>query len=353
MPARRHVDGVIKKMTRRRFVCASASAIGSSFLLPGALGAPIGTANRVMTVRGPIPSNELGLTLTHEHVLVDFIGAAGITPGRYDKEDAFQRMLPFLKEIKELGCKTLVECTPAYLGRDPQLLQRLSVHSGMHLVTNTGYYGAANNKFLPAQAYEETAAQLAKRWIAEWEKGIDGSGVRPGFIKIGVGGDELSPLHAKLVAAAAQTHLATGLAIASHTGPARLALEQLKLLKSHGVKPRAFIWVHAQSEKNLEKVMSVAGEGCWVSFDGFSEKDTKRYIEVFEEFESKRKLDQLLISHDAGWFKPGEPNGGDVRPFTPIFRTLIPELKKRGLGAEMDQVFVTNPAKALAQATAT
>lgn len=352
MPARRHVEAVTTKMTRRVFVCASASAIGSSFLLPGAvLAAPIGTANRVMTVRGPIPSNELGLTLTHEHVLVDFIGAAEITPGRYDKEDAFQRMLPFLKEIKELGCKTLVECTPAYLGRDPQLLQRLSVVSGMHLVTNTGYYGAANNKFLPLQAYKETAAQLAKRWIAESEKGIDGSGVRPGFIKIGVGGDELSPLHAKLVAAAAQTHLATGLTIASHTGPARLAMDQLKVLKSHGVPPQAFIWVHAQSEKDMAKVMAVADEGCWISFDGFSAKDLSRYIQLFEQFKTKGKLNQLLISHDAGWFKPGEPNGGDVRPFTPILRTLIPELKKRGLGAEMDHVLVTNPAKALAPAT--
>ena len=30
---------------------------------------------RVMTVLGPIPPGEMGATLSHEHVLVDFIGA--------------------------------------------------------------------------------------------------------------------------------------------------------------------------------------------------------------------------------------------------------------------------------------
>src|SRR5688572_30138356 len=132
--------------------------------------------------------------LVHEHVLVDFVGADQIRPGRYDADEVFRTMLPHLKRAAEAGCRTLMECTPAWLGRDPKLLVRLSKASGVRLLTNTGYYGAAGNKYLPAFAKGETADELAARWLAEWEKGIDGTGVRPGFIKIGVDAGPLSEL---------------------------------------------------------------------------------------------------------------------------------------------------------------
>lgn len=36
--------------------------------------------------------------------------------------------------------------TPAYLGKDPELLLKLSELSGLQIVTKTGYYGARNDK---------------------------------------------------------------------------------------------------------------------------------------------------------------------------------------------------------------
>ena len=86
----------------------------------------------IETVTGPIEADRLGLTLMHEHVLVDFIGADQVGPGRYDADQAFATVLPHLKQVRTLGCDTLVECTPAYLGRDPVLLKRLSEASGIH-----------------------------------------------------------------------------------------------------------------------------------------------------------------------------------------------------------------------------
>src|SRR5690606_7488415 len=118
--------------------------------------------------------------------------------------------------------------------------KKISDATQIQLITNTGYYGASDNKYLPAHAYSETAEELAERWIGEWEKGIDGTGIRPGFIKIGVNSSSLSPLHSKLVTAAAQTHLQTGLVIASHTGPALPAFEQIQLVEELGVAAEAF-----------------------------------------------------------------------------------------------------------------
>lgn len=300
-----------------------------------------------MTVRGAVDPSELGRTLSHEHVLVDFIGAEKFSRDRYDADAVFETVLPYLTELKDLGCECLVECTPNYLGRDPNLLKRLSEASGLHLLTNTGYYGARDNLFLPPHAFEETADQLAKRWIAEWTNGIEDSGVRPGFIKIGVDGPNLSPIHQKLVRAAARTHLQTGLTIASHTGKGDLALQQLNILREEGVASGAFIWVHAQAEPNMETQLKVADSGCWVSWDGFQPRELTRYIELCKTARAQGWFDRLLISHDAGWYSPGEPDGGSFRGFDPIFKLLIPRLRDGGFSnEEIDQLMIKNPAQA-------
>jgi phosphotriesterase-related protein len=179
----------------------------------------------VQTVLGPVPPDRMSVTLAHEHVMVDFIGAAGITRDRYRPDEVFQVAQPHLQRIKELGCQTLVECTPAYIGRDPELLRRLALATGLNILTNTGYYGAGKNKYLPEHALTESAEQLSARWIREAKEGIEGTGIRPGFMKIGVDAGPLSEVHRKLVSAAARSHWATGLTIAAHTGNGVAALE--------------------------------------------------------------------------------------------------------------------------------
>ena len=158
----------------------------------------VGKPNRkriVQTVTKAVSVADMGLTLIHEHLLVDFIGADKITSDRWNRAEVVARMLPYLGELKRLGCQTLLECTPAFLGKDPLLLRELSERSGIQILTNTGYYGAVDNKFLPPHAFTETADQLADRWVADFEKGIDGTGIKPGFIKISVNPGPLSPLH--------------------------------------------------------------------------------------------------------------------------------------------------------------
>src|SRR5436190_659124 len=93
---------------------------------------------RVPTVLGPTTPGRLGLTLMHEHVMVDFIGADQVSRSRYSSDEVFRVALPKLVDLRKAGCRTLVECTPAYLGRDAELLARLSAASRLHILTNTG-----------------------------------------------------------------------------------------------------------------------------------------------------------------------------------------------------------------------
>lgn len=302
----------------------------------------------IMTVSGPIAASKMGVSLTHEHILVDFIGADSINENRWDKPMVIKKALPFLRQIKELGCQSFVECTPAYLGRDPELLKSLSDSSGLYIITNTGYYGAGdNNKFLPAHAFSESADQLAARWITEWDNGIGQSGVKPGFIKIGVASGKLSDLHIKLVKAAARTHLKTGMTIASHTGPAIPTFEEIEILKQEGVSPEAFIWVHAQVEKDSVNHVKAARMGSWISLDGISNDNVQHYVRLIKNMKDNNLLNKVLLSHDSGWYHPGAENGGDFHGYTPLFDKLVPLLLKEGFSKEdVHQLLVTNPANA-------
>jgi phosphotriesterase-related protein len=303
--------------------------------------------HKVITVDGGIPVGAMGKTLSHEHLLVDFIGADSTGYHRWNRDSVVKKVLPYLLEIKNLGYKTLVECTPAYLGRDPELLKILSEKSGIQLITNTGYYSAVDAKFLPEHAFTETASQLAERWIDEARNGIEGTGVYPGFIKIAVEGKPLEEINRKVVEAAAITHKVTGLTVMSHTGPALPAFQQIDILKKAGVHPSAFIWTHAQNEPDFNKHFEAAQMGAWVAFDNFTPGNLEKYVNFAREMKTRGLLHKLLFSHDAGWYKPGKPGGGNFRGFTDIENSLIPALRDAGLSQQdIHQLFVTNPAKA-------
>ena len=79
--------------------------------------------------------------LVHEHVLVDFVGADQIRPGRYDRDEVFSIARPKLEELRRLGCRRLLDCTPNFLGRDPELLARLSDAAGLEIWSNTAFGG--------------------------------------------------------------------------------------------------------------------------------------------------------------------------------------------------------------------
>jgi phosphotriesterase-related protein len=296
-----------------------------------------------------LPVDRLGLTLMHEHVLVDFIGASQVSARRYDADHVFATVLPYLTQARALGCETLLECTPAYLGRDPRLLRRLSEASGVHIVSNTGYYGAAKDKHLPLHAFTETAEQLARRWIREAERGIDGTSIRPGFMKIGVDEGTLSEIDGKLVRAAALTHRETGLLIASHTSTGVAAMETIALLDGAGVPPSALIWVHAQSERDEAFHTRAASDGAWVEFDGLSATTIARHVDLVVRMKAQGLLGHVLLSHDAGWYHVGEPWGGQFRAFDTLFTAFVPALRGAGFDdTEIRQLLVTNPRRALA-----
>lgn len=310
-----------------------------------------------MTVTGDLAARAMGRTLSHEHVTTDFLGAERLPAPRYDRREAQALVEPYLRKLAARGVGTLVECTPAYIGRDVRLLRRLSEATGLRILTNTGYYGAVDNKYLPRHAHRESVEALADRWLAEWREGIEGTGIRPGFIKLGTGSGRLPDLHVRLLRAAGRVHRETGLTIAVHTGDGVAARDEVRILAEEGVAPSALIWVHAQNDPGPIQT-DLAGQGVWISLDGYSlaPGNPKRYLEFLRAHREAGTLGQVLLSHDDGWAVEGEaPSGsslklfanGNPEPYQSLFTRGLPELRQAGFTeADLEGLLMQNPREA-------
>lgn len=306
----------------------------------------------IRTVLGPIEAAELGPTLAHEHILVDFIGADRISRDRYDRDEVFRTMLPYLEAVHRQSVRGFVECTPMYLGRDPLLLEHLARASGLHILVSTGLYAAGerdgrSEPYLPAYAFELSAEELAGTWLKEWFEGIEGTDIRPGFIKIGVNPGPLRPISRKVVRAAALTSKRTGLVIACHSVKCEAALESLDILEEVGVPSHRFIFVHAQGEERFDLHLRFAERGGWLEYDGIRPESLERHLRLVRETIDAGFEDRILVSQDAGWYRPGEPGGGSIRGFDFLLDRFIPLLLDTGIPeATAGHLLVHNPARA-------
>lgn len=309
----------------------------------------------VRTVLGDIPSSSLGLTLTHEHIICDFIGADKVDRSRYDRREVFEVMLPLLKEIRDLGVTGFVDCTPAFIGRDPLLLAELSKASNVHILTNTGLY---KEPYLPRYAFESSADKLAEMWALEIEEGVEDEivrartgrverfPVRAGFVKIAVNPGHLLPVQEKIVRAAARCSLTTGAAIVCHTGEGEAALELLRVVEEEGFDTGRLIVAHSDAIEDWSYHAEILERGALVSYDGVSRETADRTINVLEKAVSSGFDDQVLLSQDAGWYNVGEPGGGKIRAYSYIVKEFIPLLLERGYNHNLiRKIFVENPSR--------
>jgi predicted metal-dependent phosphotriesterase family hydrolase len=346
---------------RRRELLQSVFGAATAILLDqncagAALSARGDARPRVMTVRGWVDAGELGVTLAHEHVLANFqtYQEWASHPLAYDRGTVMAVVLPRLRSLRALGCRTFVDATAVGLGRDPVLLRVLSERSGLNILTVTGNYAAFNNTHLPPWVFTDSDDALARRWTEEFAHGIDGSGVRPGFIKLGFNGGPLSGVERKLIRAGAIAHRETGLTIGAHTGPAASAFEQMAVLDQEGVHLSAWIWIHAQNEKDISRHIEAARRGAWVEFDGIDRDTIDLHAALVTRMRDEGLLDQVLISQDAGWYNVGQDGGGAARSYETLFTHFLPALRSRGFTAgEIDTLIVRNPAKAFAVAVRT
>lgn len=300
----------------------------------------------IQTVLGLIENKELGVTLSHEHVMVGFIPEGKLIFSDYNCEEVVKVILPYLKKLREAGCDTFVDCSPEYLGRDPYILKELSQRSGLHILTNTGFYQAP---YLPSFIHEISVKDLAAIWINEASQGLGDSGIKPGFIKIALNTGRLIPVQEKILRAALLTAEKTGLIIQSHTVGGEAILHVLEIMKESDFDAGRFIWVHADTEPDIAFHIKAASRGMWIEVDSIGTRPFEEHCRILSGLLDIGLKSKLLLSQDAGWYNIGQNFGGKIRPYHPFFTEFIPYAIQWGLEEKaMEEIITINPQKAFA-----
>ena len=342
-------------------------------------------AGKVQTVLGPIDPHKLGVTLTHEHLLIDTDGfhhppeSAGARDfyyrpltleltGRirhYHEPNADDnRLLDVDTAIEEVNLykqhdgDSLVDATSIGLLRDPVGLARISRATGVNVVMGASYYIAATH---PEDMDARTEDEIVEHILRDITEGADGTGVRSGVIgEIGCSWP-LRDNERKVLRASGRAQRATGAPILIHPGRDESApLEIIKVLREAGADPGRIIMGHLDRTVFDRAVLKrIAGTGCYLEWDFFG-REASFYPENPDiDFPSDaRRLDDIawvidqgygcrvVVSHDLAFKHRLTKYGGHGYYY--ILRHLVPRMRHRGFTPEaIDNILVDNPRDAL------
>jgi phosphotriesterase-related protein len=313
----------------------------------------------IRTVCGDIAPGELGLTQTHEHLCCD----QRLGPGRDSfPSDSTQMVLQepdliveALGDFRAAGGRAIAEMTVAGWGRDVGVLRDISQRTGVHVIATSGYYV---EDCIPAFARTASIEQLTEFLLRELTEGADGTGIRTGILKSGVGRPVIEQLERRCAIAVARAHKATGVPITTHTsGSARfeipggnLGAQHLDLFEAEGVDLSRVIIGHNDENADIRFLSSLARRGAYAQFDVIGKLhwllDETR-VELLARLADAGHLDQLLLSTDRCRTTELKVMGGPG--YDHLLRNFLPMLRQAGFDqSSIDRMLVANPARILA-----
>lgn len=302
---------------------------------------------KVMTVCGAVEPAELGVTLSHDHVIVDAWEFFGKPHYEVILDDE-QIMIEEMQLYKTAGGGTVCDPTNIGIGRNPEALQRISSASGVTIVMGAGWY---REKVYPQYIYDTSTNDLANMLVCEIVDGVDGSGIRPGFIgEIGTERGALSPANERVFRAAARAHLRTGCPVLTHTTHwGELALDQLDLLAEEGVDAEHVVISHLGDRRGIAWWLPIAERGAWLSVDNLA--FVEGYAPVAFRADNVAALcaeglaGQIMLSNDICALDQLATYGGVG--YGNVINNFVPLLRERHVSEDdIHQMLVVNPGRA-------
>ncbi len=225
--------------------------------------------NYISTVTGNIPWQQLGITDAHNHVWIDLV--PGTNPNTPVLND-FVKAIHELKSYKLEGGKTILDCQPGGCGRNGKMLARLSLVTGVTIVSATGFHRPV---YYPPDFWLFSAdEERITRWFideivtGETETHDLESPVHAGFIKIACE-STLSKTYQPALRAAAQAVCETGKCISIHTEKGQSASEILDYFTRSGVEPRRIVLCHMDKLPDAGLHRELAQAGVALEYDTF------------------------------------------------------------------------------------
>ncbi len=291
----------------------------------------------IFTVTGKIAAQDLGKTYIHEHLYLDLSRIKNDDDTRFDDVEAVTA------ELRGSGLDSLVEVTNLGMGRNVEVLRRISEQAEINVIASTGFY---KEPFLPEEIYHLDEREMAKILIGEITKGIGSSGIKAHVIgEVGTSKDEIRPMELKVLMASIRAHLETGHPIFTHTTLGTMALEQLDLFAAHSVDPGKILIGHMDLNYNRDYHLQVAQRGCYLGFDTIGklsyESDEVR-IDHIKYLIEQGHGGQIVLSQDMTRKSHLKKYGGIG--FNYLQEVFLPQARKKGIKEEdLRQMLVDNP----------
>ena len=303
-------------------------------------------APQAMTVSGPMPAAELGITAPHEHLLIDLFRVSRISDGLVNDEEM---CVEEVRIFRDAGGRTIVDVTTPDLARNPLALRRISQATGVHVVTGCGWY---RQPYYPEHIDRVTVNAIADQIVHEIEAGVDGTGIRPGIIgEIGSDRDYISAQEERVFRAAARAQRRTGLALTTHTSFSPVGLRQLDILEEEGADLRRVIVGHCDTYLVRDYHEAILRRGACVQFDSVGQAyiypDARR-VKLLVELIRQGYTSQLLLSGDVCKKSHWHAYGGVGYDY--CLRQFVPQLRDAGVADEqIHTMLVENPCRLLAR----
>lgn len=308
----------------------------------------------IETVRGPVPGDQLGMVLPHEHLVVDHGKALG-RPATPVDAATVDRIVAALARAREHGVRTIVDCTPGHYGRYLDLMAEVSAATDVHIVASTGSFCEAWAP-LPQEVTSRDEASLVDEFTRELTEGAGSTRLRAGVIKAATSAPTTAQ-ERKVLRAAGRASRATGAAVVSHTSGGE-GLEQLDLYADAGADLSRILVSHVGFEADpLPYAVEVAARGAWVGFDKVGRHvffEDQHWIDLLRGMRSAGHLDRVLLSHDVvlRFSGPEHVAARTFEDYAYLPRTFLPQLAAAGFSdQELHRLTVDNPRRWLLDET--
>ena len=337
----------------------------------------------VQTVLGLIGADELGVTLAHDHVLID--GTFMYTePQEMSQKDLAHQKITLqnrgwvaynwtanrdnvelrdediavseLRHFVAAGGRSVIDPTNIGIGRDPHALQRIARLTGTHIVMGAGYYiGNTHPDDMSERSIESIAAEI----IADINDGVGDTSIHAGLIgEIGCTYPWL-PNEKKSLRAAAHAQKATGAALMVHPGRDPMSPVEIAEVvdQAGGDLSRTIICHIDRTCLDRSWLKDLASTGCYLEYDLFGNEssfyppnpgvdmpsDAQRMDVVLWHFEHGLE-NQVLLSHDIATKHRLQAYGG--LGYDHLITNVVPRLRARGLSQQqVDNLIIDNPAR--------
>jgi predicted metal-dependent phosphotriesterase family hydrolase len=330
----------------------------------------------VESVTGPIGPGDMGVTLPHEHVLINMT--------RTESRDGFMTVWDEreddLARFRAAGGTTLWDMTngelsayaaPVYFDRDPAhqvqnpvtgsrsvanvlATKALAEATGVTVVLGTGHYFEA---YLDDGWWQRNSTnQIADYLIADLLDEIPGTGVRAGFLgEIASDLPYLTPNEERSFRAAGRAAAETGVLVSTHAPTFPTGEAQIDLLVAEGVDPERIVIGHSDTVKNVEYSLDLLRRGVYVQYDCMMAckaggrlvpHELRRRLDYLVRLVDLGYQDKILLSQDVSQRSHQASLGGPGLIF--LFEEFAEHAAAAGLDPQvLQRMSTTNPRRAM------